>query len=69
MVATLQCPHCLGPSQWEENPYRPFCCERCRLLDLGRWMKGDYRIAGEPAQLSDEEAAVLEKESEDSTLH
>jgi hypothetical protein len=32
-------------------------------------MKGDYRIPGDPKQLSDEEVAVLEKEAEDSTLH
>jgi len=29
--------------------WHPFCSERCRLLDLERWIDGDYRIAGEPA--------------------
>ena len=29
--------------------WRPFCSERCRLIDLGRWLNGDYRIAGAPA--------------------
>jgi uncharacterized protein len=28
--------------------YRPFCSERCKLLDLAHWVDGDYRIAGEP---------------------
>ena len=28
--------------------FRPFCSERCRLLDLARWVDGGYRIAGEP---------------------
>jgi endogenous inhibitor of DNA gyrase (YacG/DUF329 family) len=28
--------------------WRPFCSERCRLLDLGRWIDGDYRVPGEP---------------------
>jgi endogenous inhibitor of DNA gyrase (YacG/DUF329 family) len=27
--------------------WRPFCTERCRMADLGRWLAGDYRIAGE----------------------
>jgi uncharacterized protein len=27
--------------------WRPFCSERCRLLDLARWVDGEYRIAGE----------------------
>jgi endogenous inhibitor of DNA gyrase (YacG/DUF329 family) len=28
------------------NPYRPFCSERCKLVDLGNWVTGAYRIAG-----------------------
>jgi endogenous inhibitor of DNA gyrase (YacG/DUF329 family) len=31
-----------------EPALRPFCSERCRLLDLARWVDGDYRVAGEP---------------------
>jgi uncharacterized protein len=27
--------------------WRPFCSERCKLLDLAKWMGGDYRIPGE----------------------
>lgn len=29
----------------ENAPYRPFCCERCKLVDLGRWLDGTYTIA------------------------
>lgn len=28
--------------------FAPFCSERCRLLDLGAWLEGDYKIAGPP---------------------
>jgi uncharacterized protein len=28
--------------------YRPFCSDRCKLLDLAHWVDGDYRVAGEP---------------------
>ncbi len=31
-----------------EPETRPFCSKRCRLLDLGRWIDGDYRVAGDP---------------------
>lgn len=31
-----------------ENPYRPFCSERCRLIDLGAWSNDEYVIEGEP---------------------
>jgi hypothetical protein len=29
--------------------WRPFCSERCRTIDLGRWLSGGYRVPGEPA--------------------
>ena len=30
--------------------WRPFCSERCKLLDLARWADGNYRIGAEPVQ-------------------
>jgi endogenous inhibitor of DNA gyrase (YacG/DUF329 family) len=45
---TLVCPTCQrsitcqAPS---EAPYRPFCCERCRLVDLHKWLNGEYVIS------------------------
>ncbi len=43
----VKCPSCGKETAWEDNPYRPFCSERCRLMDLGKWASGDYRIPGE----------------------
>ncbi len=40
------CPHCGKPAVWEDNPFRPFCSERCRLIDLGKWASEKYRIPG-----------------------
>jgi endogenous inhibitor of DNA gyrase (YacG/DUF329 family) len=34
--------------------WRPFCSERCKMADLGRWLSGDYRVAGS-SQLSEDE--------------
>lgn len=31
----------------ETNIWRPFCSERCQLIDLGEWISGEHRIAGE----------------------
>jgi endogenous inhibitor of DNA gyrase (YacG/DUF329 family) len=46
---SVACPHCGKPALYAPaNPFRPFCCERCRLIDLGAWAKESYRIA-EPA--------------------
>jgi endogenous inhibitor of DNA gyrase (YacG/DUF329 family) len=33
---------------WEKNSHRPFCSERCRVLDLAAWADERYRIPGEP---------------------
>jgi endogenous inhibitor of DNA gyrase (YacG/DUF329 family) len=39
------CPFCKKTTTWEENPWRPFCSERCKLTDLGKWASEEYRIA------------------------
>ncbi len=37
MTITVQCPTCSAPVEWKaENTYRPFCCERCKLIRPGR---------------------------------
>jgi uncharacterized protein len=40
------CPVCRKKTTWEENPYRPFCSERCKLLDFDKWVDEEYTIAG-----------------------
>lgn len=55
------CPQCGRPVSWKGNPHRPFCSERCRLIDLGKWAIGEYRIAGEKAK------GVEEKKKEKSS--
>jgi len=44
----VKCPNCGKPTQWNDNPYRPFCSERCKLVDLGRWVNEEYRVPGPP---------------------
>lgn len=46
MPLVVKCPICQAQAPWEENPHRPFCSERCRLVDLGAWTEGRYRIPG-----------------------
>jgi len=47
MPLLVRCPICRAEDSWEGNPHRPFCSERCRLMDLGAWTGGRYRIPGE----------------------
>ena len=38
------CPTCRKPVDWEYTSTRPFCSERCRIIDLGAWSSESYRI-------------------------
>ncbi|KAA2211742.1 DNA gyrase inhibitor YacG [Teichococcus oryzae] len=42
-----RCPVC-GKSA--ASPFRPFCSQRCKQVDLGRWLSGSYAIPGTPAE-------------------
>lgn len=41
MRKKMPCPECGQPSSKEDHP---FCSDRCRNLDLGRWLNGTYAI-------------------------
>lgn len=44
----ISCPTCKKSLRWDsENPSRPFCSERCKLIDLGEWADGGRAIPGE----------------------
>ncbi len=47
MPLTVKCATCRKEVHWENNPHRPFCSERCRLIDLGAWTEVRYKIAGD----------------------
>lgn len=44
-VSTVNCPTCGKTVVYTPaEPFRPFCSERCRLIDLGEWATGSYAI-------------------------
>ncbi|MCH8263408.1 MAG: DNA gyrase inhibitor YacG [Proteobacteria bacterium] len=48
MKKTIKCPECGKSSEYSPaNKYRPFCSKRCRLIDLGEWIEGKYRLEAE----------------------
>ena len=71
---SLQCPTCAKKMIWDSNnPFRPFCCERCKLIDLGAWANEEYQIP-ENKSASDfssgsEEEHPDRDESINSTMH
>jgi len=45
VARNVNCPQCGKPALWDPaNPFRPFCSERCRLIDLGAWASETYRV-------------------------
>jgi len=47
-VRTVSCPACRKGTPWEGNPHRPFCSDRCRIIDLAAWATERYRFPGNP---------------------
>ena len=47
-MRTVRCPTCRQETPWDDNRFRPFCSERCKLIDLGAWFEERYRVPGEP---------------------
>jgi endogenous inhibitor of DNA gyrase (YacG/DUF329 family) len=46
---SVPCPTCNRPVEWSESSrWRPFCSERCKLIDLGAWASERHAIPGEP---------------------
>lgn len=50
-VKIVRCPACAGPSVYAtSNPYRPFCCLRCKDMDFGAWASETFKL---PETLTD----------------
>ena len=64
MSRTVTCPTCGKQVEWsDQSPWRPFCSERCRLIDLGAWANEDYRIPGERTEKTDDDDSKQDEEN------
>ncbi len=46
-AAIVECPTCGAPIEWgPQSPSRPFCSDRCKLIDLGAWASEAHAIPG-----------------------
>jgi endogenous inhibitor of DNA gyrase (YacG/DUF329 family) len=59
----IKCPRCRDEATWEGNPHRPFCSEKCRLIDLGMWADGEYRIPTSESPMSEDNVIPLHPEN------
>ncbi|SIS98899.1 DNA gyrase inhibitor YacG [Neptunomonas antarctica] len=70
----IKCPQCAGPSLWDpSNSSRPFCSDRCKLIDLGAWASEEYKIPQQPSDEFDDDYSgsdVINSNSQlTSTMH
>jgi len=59
----VHCPVCKKEENWENNPFRPFCSDRCKLIDLGEWAMGKRSIPGDHDPTAEEDSARAPKPS------
>ena len=56
MTKIVQCPQCGQDVPWQQKQqWKPFCCERCKLIDLGEWASEGHVIGGESIEIDDDQ--------------
>ena len=62
----MRCPICKQSVTWEGNPFRPFCSERCKLIDLDNRLEERYRVPsrGEAGGTAAAEESTTDTEGE-----
>ncbi len=57
----VKCPNCGRQTEYHGNEFRPFCSERCKLIDFGEWADGKYALPSQTSTLSEEDIREIEK--------
>lgn len=61
----VECPTCGKKVEYHGNEFRPFCSERCKLLDFGAWADEMYNLPAENSGLAEEDIEKIEKAREE----
>jgi uncharacterized protein len=61
MAQKATCPKCKRQFDPDESKSMPFCCDRCRLIDLGAWLEESYGMPYEP----DESPRIFDPNKDD----
>jgi endogenous inhibitor of DNA gyrase (YacG/DUF329 family) len=63
-MPVVKCPRCGTETEYEGNEFRPFCSDRCKLLDFGAWADERYALPAEASELTPEDIDELERAAE-----
>jgi endogenous inhibitor of DNA gyrase (YacG/DUF329 family) len=61
----VKCPYCGKETEYHGNEFRPFCSERCKLLDFGAWADEKFALPVEETALSEEDIERIERTLEE----
>jgi endogenous inhibitor of DNA gyrase (YacG/DUF329 family) len=61
----IKCPHCGRETEFEGNEFRPFCSERCKLLDFGAWADESFKLPTESQEMTETDMAQIEQALEE----
>ncbi len=62
----VKCPKCGKEVEFTGNEFRPFCSERCKLLDFGAWADEEFALPAEASSLSDQDIERIQSALEES---
>lgn len=57
----VECPLCGEETEYNGNDFRPFCTERCKMIDLGQWADEEYALPAEDAGMTEEDLSKIEQ--------
>lgn len=57
----IKCPTCGKQAEYTGNEFRPFCSERCKLIDFGAWADEEFALPSQTESLSEEDLDKIEK--------
>jgi len=59
-MLVVKCPTCGEVVKYENNEFRPFCSERCKLLDFGAWADEQYNLPAESSEMTEQDLDQIE---------
>ncbi|PIE44465.1 MAG: DNA gyrase inhibitor YacG [Gammaproteobacteria bacterium] len=71
-IGYVNCPTCKKPVAWvAANDYRPFCSQRCQMIDFGEWSSESYKIPVKPdiIRLNEEALEELAESQQNGVTH
>ncbi len=61
IMPLVKCPSCGKEAEYAGNEFRPFCSERCKMIDFGAWADEEFALPSQTESLTEEDVDKIEK--------